>query len=216
MSSRKKLTISLVSVALVIVAVVVAVVAVLAAQNQAIKSSFSVKYSAQSNVVMNVKSTYKLMDKQTASPDLTGGTAIGAAAGLEIARDYTGNGVLGTVGSQELKDEAGKRALVFAFTFENKGSKAVTATLAVKSQDEATTYTDTTLGNANMVAKYFDGTDWDASAVGASVVIGGASYTNGAVVSVKKTVYVQFYVNNPDFDVAEMSFQLLWSLESAD
>lgn len=216
MSSRKKLTISLVAVALVVVAAVVAVVSVLAAANQTIKSGFTIKYSAQPNVVMNVKSTYKLMDKQTESPDMAGGTVVGAATGLEIERDYEGNGILGNVGSQEIKDENGKRALVFAFTFENKGSKAVTATLTIKSQDEATTYTDATLGNLNMVAKYYNGTNWDTSAVGASVNINGAAYNGGSLSTVTKTVYVQFYVNNLDFDVAETSFQLLWNLVAAE
>ena len=118
MSSRKKLTVSLVAVALVVVAAVVAVVSVLAAANQSIKSTFSIKYTASSNVVCNVKAGYKLMEIQTEKPSFSGAAAIGSASGLEIDRSYdstqTGNGILGNITEkQELKDEANKRALVF-------------------------------------------------------------------------------------------------------
>lgn len=209
MSSRKKLTISLVAAALVVVAVVAAVVGVLAAQTQTIMSGFTVSYSAGSNVAANVKASYALTTKKALGSNTvdTSFTEIGtlniagsdaAATDLKLKKD---NAEVSNTALTFTRDGS-KYAIVIKFEFENVGAAQFVATL--------TPPTFATADNLKITYKGGDAADKWTETLG-TVTVGGKT-AGGS--SETKVYYVQIEVADVDLNVQEKSFNLAWELKA--
>jgi len=227
MSSRKKLTISLVSVALVIVAAVVAVVAVLAAQNQTIKSGFTITYQASKNVVADVSAKYQLMKPQTGAVSGFVGTEIGSGLSIDRLDKGTAEKDLGSVSSVVYGKEGGVASgdqndeltsLIFEFKFNNRSSHAYKGTLHLYNSTTTTAYTvaNTLKTEMNLVATYWNGSTWaNFLNVNDILTVNGLANPDANPSTTEKTVYVQLQIANPDFDVnggAATAFEFKWVL----
>lgn len=207
MNSRKKITLALVALVLVVAAVAVAITSVLAAQTQNVDSTFTVSYQAGTHVIADVGASYKFTTKQTSAISSFSGTTIGSGQSFASSTSTTTKS-LGEVKPTTTYTTT-NTSLVIKFDFTNKGPKAIKATLHIQSTDE-TDFTASTLRAKNLDATYYNGSSW-ASAYGASVTINGKTLSGN---NVSQSVYVQIFVYKTDFNVDSLSFKCLWTLEA--
>ena len=211
MSSRKKLTITLISAAVVVIVAVCSIVGVLAAQNQTVQgASFTVSYTAGRNVIADVSGGYALTGKPTGSlsnfSSTTGYTSLGTK--VEIGSATTTPGTLGTIAAAQTLSAT--NALVFEFKFKNKSQYPLELELTVQTTGDDD-LTAAELQAKNLVVKCNDGGSesvWTDAETDSFEVSGNALGGDG----VEKVVYVYVAVSNPDYSVASTALTFVWDL----
>lgn len=196
MSSRKKLTISLVAVALVVVAAIVAVVGVLAYTSQKVSSTFSVAYTAGKNVIADVSAKYdQKAPATTTKPSSLSKTLTTASF---TSADTTEKSK--EMGGTSITYSAASSAVIFEFTFTNKGQSGFRASLSVD------------ITGDNLTAEYWNGTKMTPVTTSTYVDVAGKTYGGN---NVTQTMYVQVRVADLDWDVSSgASFKINWSLDT--
>lgn len=205
MSTKKKLVISLTSLAIVLVVAVVAVGITLAALNGKVNSSFTITYTAHKNVKATVSASYKIGDlgeevKFKQDPGYSEDQ-------LEFAADQeTATGTLKVKDPITLEFVAGKKYVVVSYTFKNEWKESDAGKTNLK-----ITASQTTLTGDGLTIKYDkdgNGDFSDTDLTDIAVIAPGES----------KTIKIKFELTENDQGTKTVSLQvnLNWTLETEE
>ena len=218
MSSRKKLTLAMVSLILVIAALVVALTTVLAAKTQTVTTdTITVTYHAK-QVEATVSAKYAFYKATRSSGSFSGcGTAVSGQSGdMKVGGSSSGATSITFTAGQAQQTTGNTLKPTSAITF-NDTKDVLIFTYTFKNNDTANpinlALVTTTTGSTNVTVKYCSTisttlTDWKdsyADLANADKVV------NSSDSSATQTIYIMAYVINLDID-ATLKIAFTWTL----